>query len=256
MQLDALSAGNFSGTLSLLNDDTDENPFNFPLNGAVTNLTLQTPLIAPVDGSTVLDSHILVSFNQDVLHDGSADAGDNPDNYLLIEEGANNTFDTNTCLLGLSGDDVQVTINSVNFDSSRYTAVLNTASLPSGSYRLLVCGTASIEGLNGTVLNNGLFDSSTSFSVVASGFGGSTVGSTSPSTSASLPATGFAPDQVTLLPKQPVEAAYNDMDSLCLQIPSLNVDVPIVGVPQTSTGWDVTWLTNAQAGWLNGTAFP
>ena len=46
------------------------------------------------------------------------------------------------------------------------------------------------------------------------------------------------------------------MDSLSLQIPSLKVDVPIVGVPQTNTGWDVTWLTNGQAGWLNGSAYP
>ena len=71
-----------------------------------------------------------------------------------------------------------------------------------------------------------------------------------------LPATGFTPGERTFLPLQPAERAYTDMDSLRLQIPALEVDVPIVGVPQTPTGWDVTWLNNAQAGWLNGSAFP
>ncbi len=31
--------------------------------------------------------------------------------------------------------------------------------------------------------------------------------------------------------------------------------LPIVGVPLTEDGWDVTWL-GSQAGYLNGTAFP
>jgi LPXTG-site transpeptidase (sortase) family protein len=256
IRLDALGSGSYSGTLSLPNDDTDENPFNFTLSGTVTNLTLQTPLIAPVTGSTVLDSDILVAFNQDVLHDGSVDAGDNPDNYLLVEAGNNATFETTTCLLGQAGDDVRVAIGSVTYDSASYTAVVNTAVLPSGSYQLLVCGTASIQGLTGNVLNNGLSDSQTRFTVVAASNSSGSGGTSSTSTAITLPATGFAPGRITLLAQQPAQAAYSDMDSLRLQIPSLKVDMPIVGVPQTSNGWDVTWLTNTQAGWLNGTAFP
>jgi LPXTG-site transpeptidase (sortase) family protein len=33
------------------------------------------------------------------------------------------------------------------------------------------------------------------------------------------------------------------------------VELPIVGVPLTGDGWDVTWL-GGRAGWLQGTAFP
>jgi LPXTG-site transpeptidase (sortase) family protein len=255
VQLDALSAGTYSGTFSLPNDDLDENPYTFALTGTVSNLTLRTPLIAPVSGSTVLQSNILVAFNQPVLSDGSADAANNPANYLLVEAGADNAFETTTCSLGLAGDDVPVTIGSVTYDSSNYIATVNTGTLPSGQYQLLVCGTASIEGLSGNVLNNGLLDSSSVFTIVsASSSGGSSTGSGS--SSVILPSTGFAPGQVTLLPSQPLEAAYSDMNTLRLQIPSLKVDVPIVGVPQTSKGWDVTWLGTAEVGWLNGTAFP
>jgi LPXTG-site transpeptidase (sortase) family protein len=256
VQLDALAAGTYSGAFSLVNDDTDENPFNFTIHGSVTNLTLLTPLIAPVNGSTVLNSSIKVAFNQDVLHDGSAEAANNPANYLLVEQGVNHAFDTATCKAGKAVDDVQVTITGVVYDSASYTATVNTGTLPSGTYQLLVCGTASIEGITGNVLNNGLSDSSTTFTVVAAGSNTGSTGGSSSKKSSSLPATGFAPGRVTLLPVQPASAVYDELVALQLQIPSLKVDVPIVGVPQTTTGWDVTWLSTAQVGWLNGTAFP
>ncbi|HEY69384.1 MAG TPA: sortase [Anaerolineae bacterium] len=69
-----------------------------------------------------------------------------------------------------------------------------------------------------------------------------------------LPDTGFAPRQVQTLPLQPASNAYSDT-AMVLEIPSLNVSQPIVGVPQTSTGWNVTWL-DGDIGYLNGTAFP
>jgi len=49
--------------------------------------------------------------------------------------------------------------------------------------------------------------------------------------------------------------AYTELGDLWLEIPSLTVQIPIVGVPQAYGEWDVSWLAN-QAGWLNGTAFP
>jgi LPXTG-site transpeptidase (sortase) family protein len=70
-----------------------------------------------------------------------------------------------------------------------------------------------------------------------------------------LPATGFPPDLRTVLPLQPLERRYSYLPGLSLSIPSLNIQVPIVGVPLLDGLWDLTWLWN-QAGWLNGTAFP
>ncbi len=68
-----------------------------------------------------------------------------------------------------------------------------------------------------------------------------------------LPETGFAPHRVTSIPPQ--EVVYDALDGIVLEIPKLDVRVPIVGVPRGAQGWDLTWLWD-QAGWLEGTAFP
>jgi len=72
---------------------------------------------------------------------------------------------------------------------------------------------------------------------------------------ADAPATGFAPGRMTALPAQPADRAYATLGDLWIEIPALGVRLPIVGVPQTKDGWDVTWL-GSQAGYLYGTAFP
>jgi LPXTG-site transpeptidase (sortase) family protein len=70
-----------------------------------------------------------------------------------------------------------------------------------------------------------------------------------------LPATGFLPGRKASLEIQPAEKAYEDLGKIWLEIPHLELALPIVGVPQVGNGWDVSWL-GRQAGWLNGTAFP
>lgn len=69
-----------------------------------------------------------------------------------------------------------------------------------------------------------------------------------------LPPTGFSPNKITLLPEQPKEKTYTDTN-VRLEIPSLNLNIPITGIPLIDGDWDVSWLTQ-QAGWLEGTAFP
>ena len=70
----------------------------------------------------------------------------------------------------------------------------------------------------------------------------------------SLPATGFQRGAVSNIPPQPASQAYTETQML-LSIPKLGVEMPIVGVPQSKNGWDVTWLGNS-AGYLAGSAFP
>lgn len=71
-----------------------------------------------------------------------------------------------------------------------------------------------------------------------------------------LPATGFAPGVKTSLPAQPVDLRYEAQDKVSLEIPSLGVNIPIVGVPlKGEQGWDLTWLAG-NAGWLEGSAYP
>jgi len=69
-----------------------------------------------------------------------------------------------------------------------------------------------------------------------------------------LPATGFAPGVVTNLSPQPKDQLYAPT-TIVLEIPSLKLKLPIVGVPKKDGAWDVSWL-GSQAGWLEGTAFP
>jgi len=52
-----------------------------------------------------------------------------------------------------------------------------------------------------------------------------------------------------------MDKAYLAYSDLRLEIPSINVSLPIVGVPQSNDNWDITWL-GQRAGWLNDTAFP
>ncbi len=191
-----------------------------------------------------------VTFSENVYDPaGDANLNDvtNPANYLLVEDGVNNTFNTGSCAGGLSGDDVQSTITNVTYNAALFIATVNLpAALPDGSYRLFVCGTTSIFDPASRELNDGLSDYIFSFRV-----------GTAPSTTFSaLPATGFAPHKVTSLPAQPTHLAYTTMTDIWLEIPSQNIKTNIVGVPQAENKtWDVKWLEN-NTGWLNGTAFP
>ncbi len=70
-----------------------------------------------------------------------------------------------------------------------------------------------------------------------------------------LPETGFPPGRVTT--PQPSEGAspWGFGEEMWLSIPSQGIRVPVVGVPFTEQGWDLSWLS-AQAGYLDGTAYP
>jgi len=200
----------------------------------------------PLDG-TILSAGIhelTVKFNKDVLHDGSEFAGDNPANYMLVEDGGSVVFDTLTCALGPQPDDVEFSVDSVVYDPATFTAVLTVnggSDLPEGRYRLFVCGTSSIRDPLGNTLNNGEFDTIMTFRIDI------------PTAATLMPSTGFAPDRVTELPAQ--TASYAGLGDLWLEIPSLKVKTVIVGVPITNSTWDVTWLGN-QAGWLEGSSYP
>ena len=206
------------------------------------------PSTVPSNGAALLPpgpSQIKVTFSEDVNHVSTTDAGSatNPANYILVEAGANVTFNTIDCAHGVATDDIRITINSINYDPATFTATLKInggVPLPAGTYRLYVCGTTSIEDPTGNKLNNGASDTLVNFTVGAAA-------------AAVLPSTGFAPDRVTVLP--PPTMSYADLGDLWLEIPKLGVQMAIVGVPQADGKWDVSWLGN-DAGWLNGSAFP
>ncbi len=212
------------------------------------DITVPTVLsTTPADGATVNPgpSQITVTFSEDVLHDGSVNSADNIANYHLIQKGPNNVYDGTACNDGVFpiGDDTAISIDGVSYNDTTHVATLlvnGGAALPVGEYRLFVCGTASIHDIAGNTLYGGDFDAVETFTVGL--------------TASALPSTGFAQGHISILSSQPASKQYSPTN-LILEIPSLKVKTPIVGVPQSGNTWDVTWLGN-DAGWLNGSAFP
>jgi LPXTG-site transpeptidase (sortase) family protein len=69
-----------------------------------------------------------------------------------------------------------------------------------------------------------------------------------------IPVTGFKANVVTDLSDFQLEL-YTTQGDVMLEIPSLGVNISVVGVPFRNAEWNVAWLGN-QAGWLEGSTFP
>jgi len=202
----------------------------------------------PASGAVFLagPAQFTIQFNEDVKHDSSAGAANNTANFLLVEAGANLTFETASCRIGAAAADVSIAINAAAYQNKIVTLNINGGvPLSAGSYRLFICGTTSIEDLLGNKLNNGASDTLINFTVSAALINSKIM----------LPVTGFPMEYETRLPAQPEDKKYASFSDLWLEIPKLAVSTPIVGVPLTADGWDVAWL-GKDAGWLNQTAFP
>jgi LPXTG-site transpeptidase (sortase) family protein len=174
--------------------------------------------------------------------------------------------------------DTAIAVNSVAYSngggSGPFVAALSiNGGLPlsNGNYRLYVCGTTSIVDiadntleLAGDGINSGT-DFIRNFVVAINNNGGGENGggNNNGGTSATsfvasgflIPVTGFAPDQVTLLPAQPADKAYKPVDEMRIEIPTLGVNFSIVGAALNKNGWDLTWLQN-NVGYLEGSAYP
>lgn len=193
-----------------------------------------------------------ITFNEDAanpLGDDQPNDVTNPENYLLVQSGSNGDFDTTSCEIGLTSDDILIPIgpivynnNSGNGPFKAKITLNNNTALPNGLYRLFVCGSTSISDLAGNKLNDGN-DLFLTFSIQVL------------STVESLPATGFAPGRLTDLFALPKEKVYQSLGDLWLELPTQGIKAAITGVPWQGNNWDLTWL-NQQIGWLEGTAFP
>ncbi|NMB89181.1 MAG: choice-of-anchor D domain-containing protein [Chloroflexi bacterium] len=247
-------------TLSIANNDPDENPYTFALQGTGANAPEVVfggnTFPAPNTSLSFGPSYVTVEFNTRVKGAADAYSANSPGNYLLFSDGGNG-FQTVDCAGGVASSDVRLPIGQVFYDdhdgAGPFMAIItvnNATPLPAGHYRFLICGTTSIQNLAGAELNGGA-DAALDFTVAASSSGEA---SGDAGTISMLPATGFAPGVVSGLPPQPAQAAYQ-ATAMRLTIPSLDLDQPIAGIPSTTTGWDITWLGN-QIGYLQGTAFP
>ena len=217
------------------------------------------------EGTLVLSNpnKITVRFTRDLYNPaGSSDQDDvtNPANYLLFQTGSDGVYNTVDCksFPGVHADDVEIPVGPVVYSNSGGSGpflstitVNNGSGLPSGEYRLLVCGTTSIVDLNNVALAG---DGVTSGTDMVRNFNIANITSDDIEERV-LPLTGFAPGRATRLPAQTPRTAYDSLGSLWLEIPSLDVQQTIVGVPQNTDSWDVAWL-GENIGYLDGTAFP
>lgn len=147
--------------------------YQAPLPPAVTGVTLPgaVPLREGQQATSAI-TQLVIAFDQDMVHDGGADAANNPANYRLLRAEGNG-FQTASCAGGVAAGDSAVTIDGVayanNGGSGPFEATLNVnggAALPVGTYMLLACGTTSIRNFNGDRLNGGVLDHDLVFRVV------------------------------------------------------------------------------------------
>jgi LPXTG-site transpeptidase (sortase) family protein len=119
-------------------------------------------------------------------------------------------------------------------------------------------GTVTIIAKAADANNNGEIEKPyASFTLVVTAGGSGPVSASMgiPITGMPVPVTGFAPGVTTELPSLNFANQYQDLGDLWLEVPSIGVKESITGVPQTTNGWDVSWLGD-QVGWLNGSAYP
>jgi len=204
---------------------------------------------SPANGATFTSTDTLtINFDRNMLHDGSEHAANKLENYLLVEANEDG-FQTETCAVGVGGNDIEIPILSADYDNNSdtgpYQATLTVDTLEVGEYKLLVCGSASIHDTSSNVINGGT-DTVVVFTITTA---------EADDEVDVLPQTGFAPGVITKIPSQSASEVFQLYNHVSLEIPALSLDAPIVGVPFSQGGWNLTWLGN-QAGWLHGTVFP
>lgn len=223
----------------------------------------QSPLIEKIDIEKFYEGNppdqFEITFSESMYNpEGDNDPDDitNPANYLLVEWGENAIFDTTSCEDGSQEDDQLIKITSVTYDED---ALISTLKLPhklqEGSYRLFVCGSATLYDTAMNPFNNGL-DSIYSFIVLSEPAEEEQEKENSNSSQfpTLLPETGFPIGQTTLLAKQHTTQLYKST-KFELEIPGSNGKTSVVGVPLVDGDWDISWLGN-QAGYLYSSAYP
>jgi LPXTG-site transpeptidase (sortase) family protein len=276
--VDTFRVRKFSSTYNPTVTVSAESAYDSTLPTTVTvnsNTDTGDGILSEGETATVGITQLLVTFSEDMDDTTAGDEVTNVDNYLLLSEGSVAGFQTTSCTMaktgaGIDPGDTQITINSVTYNNTTYTATLNLASaLPNGIYRLYACGTATLRDLAGNALAGDGTNAGTDFTrnfqvqLAAGGGGSGTAGGTGGgeggagrrgASPVQIPTTGFAPGRITDLSGLPV-TRYHAANGVSLEIPVLKLELPIVGVPMANRTWDVNWLLQ-QAGWLEGTAFP
>jgi hypothetical protein len=111
-------------------------------------------VLSECESARVPITQLSVSFSEAVLDPaGDSDPEDvsNPSSYLVVAAGADGSFSTTACGAA-GGDDIQLPISQVVYDSVAHEATLTTEMLPSSQIRVMVCA-AAIKDLAGNPLD-------------------------------------------------------------------------------------------------------
>ena len=245
-------------------------------NGINTASDTGDGILAEGEVVTTSITQFIVTFDQDLnnpIGNTAFDDVTNPVNFMLVHDNSND-FQTTSCASGVNTQDIAIIINSVTYNnnggSGPFVATLNVNNglpLAYGNYRLFICGTTSITDLYGLKLAGDGTQAGTDMTrtftipngIGGGGGGGGTTGNAGANTfklplGGLIPVTGFAPGQSTPLPIQTESLLYDSKENLRLEIPSLSINQPIVGI-KYNNGWDVTWLESS-IGYLEGSAYP
>ncbi len=219
--------------------DTETTPFVLVIDPAISKVG--DPLQASI-GETV-------TFTLDVTNQGNTSA-----NGVVITDDLPSIFDVTA--VNVSGAPFGTSVNvtpPIGTGSAPYSVVVTLGGplQPNGLVTIEIV--TRVNGLGNPPITNTARVTAQGDVNLSNNADGVTIRINAPS-GIGLPNTGFAPNVVTELPEQPRESMYASTD-LLLEIPSLGVKIPIVGVPAAKRGWDVSWL-GRQAGWLEGSAFP
>ena len=149
-------AGNWSAVLTLgpyvINDTVPPTVLDV---GSVA--ALPDGFLDPDDATEVAVTQLLVALSEPVRDPAGSTGSDdvtNPDNYRVVAAGPDGLLQTTTCL-SLAGDDLLLPIAEVRYELPLRASGVRVAStsLPTGSYRFIVCGSTSITDPAGNHLD-------------------------------------------------------------------------------------------------------
>ena len=190
-----------------------------------------------------------VTFTLTVTNQGNA-----PASNVVITDALPAQFDVTA--VNVSGAPFGTSVNvtpPIGTGSAPYTVVVTLGGDLGASDIVTIDIVTTVNGLgNPPISNTANLTTSSNTDLVSNNTDSVTVNIQAPLLN--LPATGFAPNVVTNLGNTP-PAEYRQTGGVTVEIPSLGISIPIVGVPLKNGNWDVTWL-GKQAGWLEGSAFP
>ena len=229
-----------------------------PVEASLTNLPGASvsksfsPNPIPAGSYSVLTITIKNTGNIELVQMGMKDT---LPNGLLIA-GSSAPAPVNHCggtLTAASGTQLIELINGTLAGNASCTILVSITGNTPGNYK----NTIPVGGLHTPDTQNN--QEATATLTITGGSGGGNQGggkSKNPKTVAGflIPVTGFPANVVTDMRDVPY-ARYLSTGNVTVEIPSLGVKIPIVGVPKENGTWNVAWLEK-EAGWLEGSAFP